>query len=423
MRRKLLSLLCLAAALAVASPGAAQTVQFPSTTPFTPSTTLPPPPAAVATPGGSALGAPAPQFSPYPPTVATPGYGAPAGQPYVSPWPSTSVTPGGASTPWSAPATTTPSTWFPNTGTPTTGTPPLTAPPYPGYASPSSQQPGVIFPNGIYSQGSVVQTYTEPFRIFQHPRFSDTWVYGADNPNDVQIHDFEFAVTGGIPNFFGTTQPLYITPTFLLHLWDGPSHMPADLPSRAYSAFLDFFYATDPNRPVGFEVGVAVGAFTDFNTFNTHSIRVIGEGFGVVRLTPELTFKLGVWYLNRNDLKLLPAGGLVWQPNPQMKFDILFPNPKFTHYLSTVGTADVWWYIAGEYGGGAWTIQRADGSSDRVDINDIRIKLGLDWITQGNLRGYFEVGYVCDRQVVYVVNPSDSFTARNTFLLGAGFSF
>jgi hypothetical protein len=174
---------------------------------------------------------------------------------------------------------------------------------------------------------------------------------------------------------------------------------------------------------LGLELGVAVGAFTDFDTFNEDSIRVIGEGFGVVRLTPTLTFKAGVWYLNRNDLKLLPSGGLVWQPNPQTKFDILFPNPKYTQYLTTIGSADVWWYVAGEYGGGAWTIERTDGSSDDVDINDIRLKVGFDWINQRNWRGYFEIGYVFEREVVYVVHPEDSFDARDTFLIGGGFSF
>ncbi len=393
---------------------------------------------------GAAGAIPSGTFDPYAaPRLGTPSFGAASTPPTLNSWPSGGVSNGfgapttaypgttypgaavpGSATPWSNPAPSTPSSWWPNFGTTTpnvTPTVPAT-PTYPGYTYPQ-QSPSVVFPNGIYGPGSTLDPYIEPFRIFQHPRFSDTWLYGGDNPKDVGIHDLEFAVTGALPNFFATTQPLYITPTFMLHLWDGPAAIPADLPPNAYSAFLDFFWASDPNRPIGAELGVAVGAFTDFDTFNTHSIRVIGEGFGVVRLTETLTFKLGVWYLNRNDIKLLPAGGLVWQPNAQTKVDILFPNPKYSQYLTTIGTSDVWAYASGEYGGGAWTIQRTDGTSDRVDINDIRVKFGVDWINQRNWRGYFEVGYVFNRDVVYVVTPADSFRARDTFLLGGGFSF
>jgi hypothetical protein len=384
---------------------------------------------AVSSPGTAA--SPPGIFDPYAPRLGTPSFGTtttPAAP--GTAWPSTNLGTGAASSPYpgsvGAPPATSPGSWWPNSGTPASTAPPA-ATPYPGYTAPgytAPQSPGVLFPNGIYGPGSAVDPYVEPFRIFQHPRFSDTWLYGGDgDPRDVSTHDLEFAVTGALPNFFATTQPLYITPTFLLHLWDGPSSMPADLPSNAYSAFLDFFWASDPNRWLGAELGVAVGAFTDFDTFNTNSIRVIGEGFGVLRLTPNLTAKFGVWYLNRNDLKLLPAGGLVWQPNAQTKFDILFPNPKYSQYWTTIGTTEVWWYAAGEYGGGAWTIQRTDGTSDRVDLNDIRVKFGVDWVNQRNWRGFFEIGYAFNRDVVYVVNPGDSFRAADALLIGAGFSF
>ena len=416
--RCLLRYLCWSACLACPMIASAQTIQFGQSTPL-PSNSFNPSAGVTVAPGTTGIAQPG-VFDPYAPRLDAPAFGTtPVPQ---NAWPSTGLggVPASTTTPWSAPGASTPGSFFPNAGAPGYATPPANT--YPGYSYPQ-QSPGVIFPNGVMGQGSAIEPYVEPFRIFQNPRFSETWLYGDDDPRDVQIHDLEFAVTGALPQFLGSTQPLYITPTFLLHLWDGPQFMAADLPPSAYSAFLDFFWASDPARPLGVELGVAVGAFTDFDTFNTDSIRVIGEGFGVFRLTEQLTFKFGVWYLNRNDLKLLPAGGLVWQPNPQMKLDLLFPNPKYTQYLATVGTSDVWWYVSGEYGGGAWTIEWTDGTSDRVDINDIRVKFGVDWINQRNWRGYLEAGYVFDREVVYVVRPGDSFRARDTFLLGAGFSF
>jgi hypothetical protein len=294
---------------------------------------------------------------------------------------------------------------------------------YPGaYGAPGAN---TLFPNGLWGPNAASSQFpfVERFRFLRRPRLSDTYIYGSNKPDDLQTHDIEVAITGALPNFLISSQPVYITPTYVHHLWDGPHSMDADLPGNAFSAFLDFFWASDPNRPLGAELGVAVGGFSDFDTFTSDSIRVLGEGFGVVRLTPQLTFKFGVWYLNRNDLKLLPAGGLVWQPTPQLKFDLLFPNPKISRYLTSGPYGEVRGYLSGEYGGGAWTIRRTDGSGDRVDINDIRVKLGIDWVNQRNWSGFAEIGYVFEREVVYVVDPNDTFSPGDSFLIGAGFSF
>jgi hypothetical protein len=257
----------------------------------------------------------------------------------------------------------------------------------------------------------------------QDIRLRHSWVYGGDKPFDLQIHDTELAVTFALPNLLGTGQPLYVTPAFALHLWDGPNNIPADLPSNAYSAFLDFQWQSNPQYQVGVELGVRVGAYTDFNTLTDDSFRIQGLGLGVARLTPTVTFKAGVIYLDRNDIKLLPAGGILWQPNPQVRFDIFFPQPKLSAYLTNLGSHEVWWYIAGEYGGGAWTIQRAAGGVDRVDINDIRVSAGLEGFGPRGLNWFFEVGYVFERKLFYVVNPADSTDLNDSFMLRAGLAY
>ena len=119
----------------------------------------------------------------------------------------------------------------------------------------------------------------------------------------------------------------------------------------------------------------------------------------------------------------LPAGGVLWTPTPQVRFDIFFPQPKLSAYLTTVGKFELWWYAAGEYGGGAWTIERADDSSDAVDINDIRVSGGFEWTGPQGLSGFVEAGFVFKRQVIYVVTPSDSFDPGDTYMIRAGISF
>jgi hypothetical protein len=85
--------------------------------------------------------------------------------------------------------------------------------------------------------------------------------------------------------------------------------------------------------------------------------------------------------------------------------------------------------VAGEFGGGSWTIERAvDGGADQVDINDIRLIIGIeygspDMFREGRRLAFFEAGWVTEREVIYVRRPEDSFTLRDTFMLRAGIGY
>lgn len=406
----LLFALTVCAVLTVVSAANAQPIQFPRSGP--PAASLPPtlntPGSLSPTPGattpinpytGSAAAAP---FDPY----------SPSGSAAYQFWSTTppSNTGGVFAQPSASPyGTTTPLA-------PPPGAPPTFGPPLPSATPPPPQY---VFPNGTGQQFDITQS----IRFIQDVRLRDTYVGGGNDPNDLGINDTEVAVTFTVPNFLTTGQPLFISPAFALHLWDGPKDLPADLPGSAYSAYLDMQWASDPTLQIGAELGFRIGVYTDFHTLNDHSLRLQGLGLGVFRLTPTLTAKVGAMYLDRNKIKILPAGGLLWTPTPQVRFDIFFPQPRLSAYLTTVGRVELWWYIAGEYGGGAWTIQRADGTSDRVDINDIRVSAGIEWTGPRGLTGFVEGGFVFKRQVIYVATPSDSFDPGDTYMVRAGISF
>lgn len=344
---------------------------------------------------------------------------------------------------------------FPATPPPGYGYPPATVGP-PSYATPNSgaiygapatiypptaypnQAPSTLFPGGIFGSGGMLSgnggwgsSLPEPFRLFQGPRLRHTWLAGGDSANDLDMNQTDVSFAIAMPNFLYSTQPLFILPSFTYHSWDGPQGAAggaADLPSKLYDAFLDFGWQSDPQRIVGAELGLRVGVFTDFETINSESLRVRGRALGIFRLSPMSTFKLGVLYADRNDIKLLPAGGLLYQPNPYTRLDITFPDPKFSRYLRTVGVYDTWGYIAGEFGGGSWTLQRASGADDSVDINDYRLLLGVEWgrsdlIRSGRRTGFAEVGYVFGREVEYQNNPADNFDPNDTFLLRVGIGY
>ena len=101
---------------------------------------------------------------------------------------------------------------------------------------------------------------------------------------------------------------------------------------------------------------------------------------------------------------------------------LVFPNPKVRKFMTAIGNTKWWWYVAGEYGGGSWTVER-ETTDDRIDINDIRAIGGVEWETQSHIRGHIEVGYVFDREVVFESGDPGTFKPDDTIMLRAGFSF
>ena len=116
-------------------------------------------------------------------------------------------------------------------------------------------------------------------------------------------------------------------------------------------------------RPVRRRAGrAAVGVYSDFRGLDTQSLRVTGPALAVMAFDQAVKVKFGVWYLDRVRYKLFPVGGIVWTPNADTRFDILFPNPKFTQRLQSFGNTEWWWYASGDYGGDAWTVRRGKES-------------------------------------------------------------
>jgi hypothetical protein len=314
----------------------------------------------------------------------------------------------GAATPyWQSPPATTPGFGGAQGYPPSGGLPPTAYP----------QQPPVLFPGGMdMPYSGWPQAQPGPYlRLFQDLRFRYTWLAGESGPNKLEINEIDLATTVNFPNFMYSGLPLQVSPGFIFDFWSGPSLPPPNaLPSRAYSAFVDFGWQPVLTPVIGADLTMGVGVFSDFKKVRSEAVRIYGTGLLVLNLTPTVTLKAGVNYLDRVDIKLLPAGGILWTPNSQTRFDIYFPRPKLAQYLTTIGNTDIWWYLNGEYGGGSWllgsTLPGADGmigtmddvsAQINTDINDIRAGGGIEWNGHHGVRGFVEVAYVFERDVIY----------------------
>lgn len=272
-------------------------------------------------------------------------------------------------------------------------------------------------------------------RFMQEPRIRYTWLAGdGSQPMEMDINDIEGAVTFSYANFLFTEYPLLITPGFILHLWSGPTLPPlmGSMPARAYSGYVDFFWAPRlPMAPqIGAELDFRAGLYSDFESVTEEAFRPQGYGALVLQMSPALAAKGGVAYINRVDIKMLPVFGVVWTPDPRTRWDITFPNPKLASFLATVGCADLWWYVAGEYGGGSWEVDDVTSpvingmGGQRVDINDIRAIVGLEWIGgYFGAKGFVEVGYVFERELVAAAAPGVTIELDPTIMLRSGISF
>jgi len=304
----------------------------------------------------------------------------------------------------------------------------IQAPGWDPYAPPGVQtQP--LFPTDPFAQpGPLFGTTTPMTRLRKDIRFESYWL-ARTGSRPFGTDDAEASITFAFPLFYNQQTPLLVTPGFAIHLWDGPvstSLNPAvspDLPPRAYDAYLDVAWLPQPTPWLGADLDFRIGVYSDFSQVSTRSIRFPSHGLAVFTFSESFQVKAGVFFLDRNHIKLLPAGGVVWTPNKDTRFDILFPNPKLAKHLTTIGTAEWWLYARGEYGGGAWTVKRIDGSHNSVDYNDIRVAVGAEFEKIGGLRGGFEVGIAFDREIFYVETPAANIHPSPTVFLGGSMAF
>ncbi len=323
--------------------------------------------------------------------------------------------------------------------------------PYIPITLPGTAQPSLGVGGGIYAPGTVHPPYnsygnsgawpsttsawpTQVWarlraygitRLFERPRFRYSYIGSGNQISDLGIHDAELATTVSIPNFLWTTQPIRISPGFIFHYWDGPKFpgLFFDMPPRAFSTYLAFDYSTSWERRVGGEINLTVGLYTDFKQVTSDSIRITGVGLGWFRLTPNSTLKFGVEYIDRLAIKLFPAGGLFIQPTPDIKLNLYFPRPKIATRLPNFSNYEVWAYAGAEYGGGSWTVKRAAGFGDQVEINDIRTFIGFEWLGPRGVTGFFEGGYVFERELVFRAFPNFNVDLSDSYMLRAGIAY
>ena len=174
----------------------------------------------------------------------------------------------------------------------------------------------------------------------------------------------------------------------------GPDN--TDMPPRTYDFSLGF-QTRDRLGPLTYDVSVAVLAASDFVGSARQGILFPSHAVGFLKVDAALDLVLGVDFLNRGDVKVLPVVGLICIPAPEIRLEILFPRPRAVYQLTDRNLV----YLSGELGGDTWAIWRAAGFNDLATYHDLRLCLGLEYLNKGGPAGAIEVGYLFDRRIEY----------------------
>jgi hypothetical protein len=251
-----------------------------------------------------------------------------------------------------------------------------------------------------------------------------TWLAGGGS-RGLGVNDLELSGTLAMP-VRATWAPLLITPGIATHFWAGPNSGAfagkPDLPGQVYDASLDLGWRPQFARWLFADLGITPGLFGDFHQLIAETFRVRGRALGIVAFSPEWQLVAGVLYVSRLHTQILPAGGVIWNPNEDVRCELLFPQPKIAHRLGALGLTQWWGYLMGEFGGGTWTVERANGVMDLTDYRDLRLIVGLEWISLTGLKGRLETGYVFNRALQFT-SATPELKPDNTIMLRVGIKF
>lgn len=237
--------------------------------------------------------------------------------------------------------------------------------------------------------------------IFQKLIFNYTWL-APGGASGLGMSDVELKTVLAFP-IPSREWPLIVTPGFTARILDGPEV--SDLPPRLYDAGIQFRSMRRLTPRWAMDVAVAPGVHSDFEQSSDEALRITGYGAAMFTWTPTAKLLFGVAYLDREDLRVLPVGGIIWTPTPDVAFELAAPRPRIAHRVYWGGqyteAIQDWIYVAGELGGGTWAIRRADGSKDEATLEDYRVIFGIERRHIGGLDAQLEVGYVFGRSLEY----------------------
>ena len=212
-----------------------------------------------------------------------------------------------------------------------------------------------------------------------------------------------------------------LTPSFKYNHWSQTA-APATafkMPDSTFDAGLTTLFATQL-RDLEVKVEVSVGVASSFQKVDWDALYIRGRAMGALPIDNDKQVKAtgGLIYYDRIEYKIVPSGGIIWRPNEQNVVRLVYPDPRWSRYVTKLNETDWWFYIGGEIGGGRWLIQDRDQTFN-TDYDDYRVGLGLAFDCD-KMKGCVEVGGAFNRKLVSKqgvwYEPKDAVYLKTGFL-------
>lgn len=247
------------------------------------------------------------------------------------------------------------------------------------------------------------------------PQFTLTLNSGSGD--DVGVTDLDTRFT----LYFPYVKGLLITPGFSAHAFNGP--VTTDLPATLYDNWLEFRWLKKWNDRWSSDIVVSPSLFTDYDNMSDDAFRITGRAIALYTASPEWQWAFGAIYLDRDDIRAMPAAGAIWTPNDDWKVEVLFPRPRIMRKLS--GSDDEktrWAYLGGEFGGNTYAIERPGMVRDVVTYSVLRMYLGYEVKRAKGFSPRVELGWSFNRSLEYQSGVGDMDLPATAMLrIGGGF--
>jgi hypothetical protein len=259
--------------------------------------------------------------------------------------------------------------------------------------------------------------------FFQKARFTATWLPQLDD-DSLGWTDLRSEVVTALP-FFTRENPIIITPSYELHFLDRPGGL--DLPPRLHDVAIDFHvFRVYGNHWIA-DVAVQPGLYADDHSFDSSdALRINGRAVGVYAPDLDTKWLLGVTYVHGGWAKIVPIAGVVYEPNDDVEYELVFPRPRVSWRLPNSpvpGRDEYWAYVALEFQNAIWAFEQTDGTPDVFASRDYRLLLGLERKVVGGISYRAEVGYVFNRDIKLASVSGDDISLDDTLLLRAGLTY
>ncbi len=263
------------------------------------------------------------------------------------------------------------------------------------------------FESQSLSDGAVSR---DTLRSLMRPKvsFSSEWLTSSD----FDFSNYDILVTVPTYPLFGPPPPMISVGFSYTDLFDADTF---DLPAELfeYSIGVSWVRAFKDRWMVRSMLGVALA--TDNMNTTSDAWQFRGGIFAVYEPNENWQWVFGAIAIGRNDLPVVPAVGVIWQPKPALKIDLTFPKPRISSLLAETESRQQWGYFGMAIGGGTWAFERADRSDDQLTYGNWRVVAGWESLptpvagarfTTGRKLG-FEIGYVFSRDLEFSSNSPD----------------